>query len=207
MSAGTAEIRGYTWNGLSQSCTITVTQDGSLAYAGETYEEKCIRIYGKVVDNYKTYYDSEASNYESALDHLVSVPIRVWDFADGSRTTKVTRTCYIQVHENLAETFQAIFEEIYNGPEQFPIHSVGGYYTSFDSEHHPGLAVDINPNENCECYNDGTVTTGEYWKPGEDPYSIPRDGDVVRAFKKYGFGWGGEWRSKKDYMHFSYFAT
>ena len=70
----------------------------------------------------------------------------------------------------------------------------------------PGLAIDINPNENCEIRG-GVITTGSYWKPGEDPYSIPADGDVVNAFKKYGFGWGGNWRSVKDYMHFSYFST
>ncbi len=207
LSEGTAEIRGYTWNGLSASCTVTVTRNVSLAYAGETYEEKCLRIYGQVVDDYRTYYDSEASNYELATNHLVSVPVQVWDFTDSTYTSKYTKTIYLQVHENIADTVQAIFEEIYNGDEQFPISSAGGYYQSTLSEHHPGLAIDINPIQNCECNNDGTVTAGEYWKPGEDPYSIPPDGDVVQAFKKYGFGWGGDWRSKKDYMHFSYFGT
>ena len=52
------------------------------------------------------------------------------------------------------------------------------------------------------------ITCGSYWKPGEDPYSIPAGGDVVRAFAKYGFAWGGDaWTSKRDYMHFSYFGT
>jgi hypothetical protein len=69
-----------------------------------------------------------------------------------------------------------------------------------------GVAIDINWEENYECTIDGTATTGKYWKPGEDAYSIPADGDVVKAFTKYGFGWGGTWRTKKDYMHFSYFG-
>lgn len=201
LAEGTVEIRGYTWNGLYASCTITVQRDTSLAYAGESYEEKCIRVFGQVVEDPKEFYNLEDTSY------LVSVPVRVWDFADKTYTTKVTKTIYVQVHANLADTIQAIFEEIYNGDEQFPISSAGGYYYSTYSEHTPGLAIDINPNENYECKLDGTPMTGKYWKPGEDPYSIPADGDVVQAFKKYGFGWGGDWRSKKDYMHFSYFST
>lgn len=201
LAEGTAEIHAFTWNGLTQSCTITVTADTSLAYAGETYEEKCMRIFGEVTDEYRTYYDINDTSY------LVTVPVQVWDFTDSTHTEKTTKTIYLQVHKNIAATVQAIFEEIYNGDEQFPIYSAGGYYRSTYSEHTPGLAIDINPNENYECTNDGTAMTGSYWKPGEDPYSIPPDGDVVQAFRKYGFGWGADWNSKKDYMHFSYFGT
>ena len=198
---GTAEVYGYTWNGISQCCTVTVTQLDSLAYAGESYEDKCLRIFGEVTDEYRTYYDINDTSY------LVTIPVQVWDFTDRTYTEKETKTIYLQVHKNIAATVQAIFEEIYNGDEQFPIYSAGGYYRSTYSEHTPGLAIDINPNENYECTNDGTPLTGSYWKPGEDPYSIPADGDVVQAFRKYGFGWGADWNSKKDYMHFSYFGT
>ena len=68
-------------------------------------------------------------------------------------------------------------------------------------------ALDINPNENYQCKNDGTAIVGKYWKPNEDPYSIPSDGIVVKTFEKYGFRWGGTFRNSKDYMHFSYFGT
>ncbi len=201
VAAGTADICGITWNGLEARCTVTVTQSAGLAYAGESYEDKCIRIFGQIVDDYHTYYDTDDTSY------LVTIPVRVWDFTDSTYTEKYTKTIYLQVHANIADTVKAIFEEIYNGDEQFPIHSAGGYYRSTYSEHTPGLAIDINPNENYECTNDGTALTGSYWKPGEDPYSIPADGDVVNAFRKYGFGWGADWNSKKDYMHFSYFGT
>ena len=219
LAEGTVGIFGYTWNGLNTSCTITVRKkdtsgtgstgfdsvvipsDGSVAGSSETYEAKCLRVFGQVVEDPHTYYSRSDTSY------LVSVPVQVWQFADSSHTEKVTKTLYVQVHRSLAATVQAIFAEIYQGAEKFPIYSVGGYYDSSYSEHTPGLAVDINPTENYECTNDGRALTGSYWKPGEDPYSIPVDGDVVRAFRNHGFSWGANWNSKKDYMHFSYFGT
>jgi hypothetical protein len=204
VGTGTAEIYAYTWNGLYDSFSVTVTPNTSLASAYETYGEKCVRIFGQEVSrsDYRRYYQSN----EEAKSHMVTIAIRVWDFTDSTRTEKTTKTLHLEVHENIAATVQAIFEEIYNGPEQFPISSVGCYRYEQGSEHMLGVAIDINWEENYECTNDGTATTGKYWKPGEDEYSIPADGDVVRAFTKYGFGWGGTWNSKKDYMHFSYFG-
>ena len=199
---GTAEIYAYTWNGLVDSYTITCKRNVSLSYDGETYAEKCIRVFGTEVPDPRRYYQSA----DEAYSHMVTITVPVWDYADSTHTTKVTKYKYLTVHENMADSIQAIFEEIYNGNEQFPIKDVGCYRWEYGSEHMPGLAIDINPNENCEIRG-GVITTGSYWKPGEDPYSIPADGDVVNAFKKYGFGWGGNWRSVKDYMHFSYFST
>ena len=112
------------------------------------------------------------------------------------------------MHRWIADDVVAIFEDIYNGPEKFPIHSVFGYRPGSGGEHPKGTASDINPNENYEVYSNGRVGVGSFWKPGTNPYSIPLDGDVVRAFRAHGWGWGGtDWRSKQDYMHFSYFGT
>ena len=42
----------------------------------------------------------------------------------------------------------------------------------------------------------------------ERGHCITPDGDVVRAFEKYGFIWCINWNSGyKDYMHFSFFGT
>ena len=199
---GTVEIHAFTWNGCEDVYTITCQRNTSLSYDGETYAEKCQRVFGTEVSDPRRYYQSA----EEAQSHMVTITVPVWDFADSSRTTKVTKYKSLMVHENMAASIQTIFEEIYNGSEQFPIKEVGCYRWEYGSEHMPGLAIDINPNENCEIRG-GVVTTGSYWKPGEDPYSIPAEGDVVNAFRKYGFGWGGDWRSVKDYMHFSYFST
>jgi hypothetical protein len=52
------------------------------------------------------------------------------------------------------------------------------------------------------------VLAGKFWKPKKSKYSIPKNGDVVKAFEKYGWYWGGNgWNDKKDYMHFSYLGT
>lgn len=202
LAEGSAEVYAYAWNGRMAVCTVTVTPQVSLAYAGESYADKCRRVFGQTVDDYRTYYDLNDTSY------LVEVPVRVWDFTDSAHTTKYTKTIYLQVHANLADTVRAIFEEIYNGDEQFPIYSAGGYYRSSYSEHTPGLAIDINPDSNYYCSPDGTAITGSHWDPENDPYSIPLEGDVAEAFAKYGFTRGIYWRNGyKDYMHFSYFGT
>ena len=105
----------------------------------------------------------------------------------------------------------AVFTEIYNDPEQFPIYSVEGYAwrgASATGEHNCGTAVDINANENYQVYPDGRVGAGSHWTPGEDPWSIPEDGSVVRIFRSYGYSWGGNaWPTNRDYMHFSYLGV
>ena len=168
----------------------------------ESYNEKVARIFGTGASYHKYANSSEAAS------HQVTVSVPVWDF--DSNGNKITKTKRFQIHEALAPTVEQIFAEIYAGGEQFPIYSLGGYCWRGDgssSEHCLGVAIDINPDENYMCTNSGKALTGTHWTPGSDPYSIPANGDVVRVFKKYGFGWGGDWNTKKDYMHFSYFGT
>lgn len=167
----------------------------------QTDEEKWALVYGSSDQKYQTAEEAEAN--------MVEVAVPVWRLqSDG---TKTSGTAYIEVNCNLAAIVEDIFEEIYNGDEQFPIKNVGGYSWR-TGEHSQGTAIDINWEENMEATinADGslTPTTGLYWLPGEDPYSIPEGGDVYNAFISHGFLWGGNaWRSKRDYMHFSYFGT
>lgn len=166
----------------------------------ETNEEKMELVYGLDGVQYQTAEEAEV--------HMIEIAVPVWRLQeDGSKTTG---TAYLQVNQSLAPIYEAIFEEIYNGAEQFPIKNVG-CYSWRTGEHSQGTAVDINWEENMEATinEDGslTPTTGTHWLPGEDPYSIPEGGDVYNAFTKYGFSWGGNaWSSKRDYMHFSYFG-
>lgn len=147
-------------------------------------------------------------NSSTAKANMVDVTVKTWDFKNGKSGEKYTRTWTIKVHKNLAATVKQIFNEIYNGKEKFPIHELGGYdWRGGHSEHNTGTAIDINWTENYMVnVATGAITAGKYWRPGKDPYSIPKDGEVARIFRKYGFS-QGDWGNSKDYMHFSYFGT
>lgn len=141
------------------------------------------------------------ANEPEALQHMVNVAIPVWKI--NSSGEKYSSTASVQVNEKLVKQVTAIFNEIYNSPEKFPIKSIGGYRWDPYDAHPAGAAIDINWEENYCIYADGTVV-GKYWRPGEDVYSMPANGSVISTFKKYGWGWGGDWTSLKDYMHLTY---
>jgi hypothetical protein len=75
------------------------------------------------------------------------------------------------------------------------------------SQHAYGLAIDINPLQNPYVRGDGSVlrrAARPYRHRGLDRPGMIHEGDVVvRAFDAIGWGWGGRWRTLKDYMHFS----
>ena len=162
--------------------------------------DKRLRIFGTSNTNK---YENEAA----AKANIVEVCVPVWRLNKATGEKKASKQ-YFLVNKALAEDVVKIFTEIYNDPSQFPIYEIGGYNwrsNANTSEHNSGLAIDINANENYQIYPDGRIGAGSYWKPYEDPHSIPEDGIVVRTFEKYGFSWGGNsWTSNKDYMHFSY---
>jgi hypothetical protein len=75
------------------------------------------------------------------------------------------------------------------------------------SQHSFGWAVDINPLQNPYVRSNGTVLRRAV-KPYRDrslrrPGMIHRGDVVVRSFAAIGWTWGGDWRTLKDYMHFS----
>jgi D-alanyl-D-alanine carboxypeptidase len=75
------------------------------------------------------------------------------------------------------------------------------------SQHSYGWAIDINPIQNPYIGTDGQVLRRAA-KPYTDrsihaPGVIHAGGVVVRAFERIGWGWGGNWQTIKDYMHFS----
>ncbi|MFC7640223.1 M15 family metallopeptidase [Streptosporangium lutulentum] len=77
------------------------------------------------------------------------------------------------------------------------------------SQHAYGLAIDVNTRENpyIHPYPGGTVEPPngkDYVRRPLDRQGVINPGDdVVRAFKKIGWGWGGSWSTEKDYQHFS----
>ena len=90
-----------------------------------------------------------------------------------------------------------------NNTSAFNCRRVAG--TNRWSEHSFGTAVDINPVMN-------PYVRGEHVAPPAGRQYLDRSdarpgmlvpGAAVRAFKDIGWGWGGDWRSLKDYQHFS----
>jgi len=180
-----------------------IGMDFWLRQPGASYR-KCELLFG---DPERWRFNSQSE----AEANMARVTIPVWKLS-GDR--KIPSTATLTVHKALAEDITAIFTEIYNDPEQFPIHDIGGYSWRGDnssSEHCSGTAIDINANENYQV-SDGHAMVGSFWKPGESPYSISPDGIVVKTFEKYGWSWGGsawDWGTDPnsgyhDFMHFSY---
>ena len=181
--------------------TITCTPlDSAGQPVGTPMETTCyfLSIYGSVTE----YLNEPIADKDSPL--LETITVNVWKLnANGSKSPS---TMSLTVHSKLASEFAAVFQEIFEGEEQFPIHSLGGWRVSTGA-HGCGTAVDINANENYCLYTDGRVV-GSHWKPYEDPYSITPYGDVVRSFERHGFVWGGDaWYGNIDYMHFSYYGN
>ena len=154
---------------------------------------------------------SRFASQEEAAAAMTTVTVPVWQLSGGE---KVSSTLTLSVHAALAEDVKEIFTEIYNDPEHFPIHDVGGYAWRGDSatgEHNCGTAIDINANENYQI-RDGQVLAGSCWEPGTNPRSISPHSSVVRIFAEHGWSWGGDaWAYSSDdsegyhdYMHFSY---
>ncbi len=81
--------------------------------------------------------------------------------------------------------------------------------TSF-SQHAYGLAVDVNPFQNPYVKGAGAdrvvlpeLASAYLDRSRSAPGMIRPGGPVVRAFARIGWTWGGDYRSLKDWQHFS----
>ncbi|MEQ1954426.1 M15 family metallopeptidase [Mesorhizobium yinganensis] len=102
-------------------------------------------------------------------------------------------TLVAQVNAAYADRFQGFINELQASGYQ--INSLGGYNhrniagTNRLSNHAYGNAIDINPLTNPDTGRGGRLITD--MPPG-----------VSEMAARYGIGWGGDWNSKKDAMHF-----
>lgn len=180
------------------------TQDFLLGYQGEN-PRKYLLLFGSQDKR-------RFSSKEEAEAAMTTITVPVWKLSNGVKTPS---TMSLTVHAALAQDVTEIFTEIYNDPEQFPIHALGGARYTDTLRHSWGCAIDINPVENFYCNTTTTpytaITGTTCYKYSDSPYCITPDSSVVRAFAQYGWGWGGGdadnnysgWNTTADYMHFS----
>lgn len=129
--------------------------------------------------------------------YLVTITVPIKD-ADG-----VPSTMQLRVHKNLTRNFMNAFQDMYAigfpvRAEDTDTYNWRSMASGKNRSHHSyGCVVDLNWGSNPMI----GVTEGKY-RPGVDPYSVTPE--VVAIWKKHGFYWGGDWKSSKDYMHFTY---
>ncbi len=72
------------------------------------------------------------------------------------------------------------------------------------SKHAHGLAIDINPMQNPYIHPTKTEPKNNesHTSKGRIRNKEEMGKKVIKIFKKYGWKWGGNWKSAKDYMHF-----
>jgi hypothetical protein len=98
------------------------------------------------------------------------------------------------IASNVAGRFTGFLNALWDKGYHFK--SVGGYSnrniagTGTRSAHSYGYAIDVDPS-----------TNGVYYDGNNHVYALPKSVGALAA--KYGLNWGGNWRHKKDYMHFS----
>ena len=135
-------------------------------------------------------------------------------------------------HKDIADDLLAIFQELYkaaypiermvlideydaddeasmraNNTSAFNFRPASGMRRL--SSHSTGMAIDINPLYNpLVKHREGQTrvfptTAAAYMdRTKYFPYKIEKGDLCYRLFKKYGFSWGGDWKSSKDYQHF-----
>ena len=181
------------------------------------------KYYYKVRAYRKTGRKKRYGEYSEVRQETIGLDMRMkWMFPDGTPKKKKQMEKYLvtievpiiddlgnestmelEVHKSLAQDIKDIFQEMKD--IGFPVRSADTkaykwrkMSTSSSRSHHSyGCVVDLNWDSNPM----KGVTEGKY-RPGVDPYSVTPE--VVSIWKSHGFYWGGNWKSTKDYMHFTY---
>jgi len=157
------------------------------------------------------------------MDRLAVLEVTHWDF--DARARRGHLIVARSVADDLATVFRKIYRERFQIERMRPMHTYGGRElaslndnntSAFDcrdvtggsswSEHSYGTAIDINPRQNP--YVKGSVVLPANGRPWIQRTPVRRgmitpSGVVTRAFNAIGWGWGGNYRSLKDYQHFS----
>lgn len=147
------------------------------------------------------------------------ITVFYWGFDDTIHQGQLV--CAKEVAKPLKQVFEQLLKI------KFPIHSVipvhafnwsdeasmqANNTSSFNyrktanggfSAHSQGLAIDINPLLNPFVSSKGRVApAGATYNP-EVKGTVAQGSEVIRIFNQIGWKWGGNWKSAKDYQHFS----
>jgi hypothetical protein len=113
-----------------------------------------------------------------------------------------------------AQNFKGFVDELESSGYKIKRGGIGGY-SNRPGWHGKGMAIDINPDQNPMLIRtpDGRIVnkiTGQEssnLKNNKYPFGYGTDNfgalDVSAMAKKHGLGWGGNWKSSVDTMHFS----
>lgn len=161
--------------------------------------------------------------YCASIHELVDVKVNYWGL------DQQTHTGILEVNQLVAQQVKQIFQSLYQA--KFPIAKIqplSAYQnndaqaladndtfafscrymtgsTQYLSMHSFGLAIDINPLLNPYVKGDLILPPqGKAYlhRSSAVPGMIVNNDIVVQTFKKYGWIWGGNWKSPKDYQHF-----
>ena len=127
--------------------------------------------------------------------------------------TKKSKKAFI-VNERFASNFQGFVDDVEK--TGYNIKFIGGQRDGNKMYHHwYGGAIDINPNENPMVERKDGKIVFRSPNPGKDashlknskyPFGYGTDDftfDARALARKWGLGWGGDWSSSSDTMHFS----
>jgi hypothetical protein len=159
-----------------------------------------------------------------AISQLRLLRVRHWDFKGDVERGRLI------VHEDsdrkILEVMESLFEERFPIRRMEVIDKYGGddhksmnadNTSAFNcrfvagtqnwSQHAFGRALDLNPIENPYVTPSGHVSPPAgrpYADRGRDAKGMIHGGDAtVRAFKRVGWEWAGNWNGTKDFQHFS----
>lgn len=156
------------------------------------------------------------------LDDLVLVKVRYrgnWGF------TKVGKLIVAaSVAESLVNALKEVYQMGFRIQQIDPVYKYGGSdpasmrdnnTSAFNcrqttggtnwSEHSKGLAIDINPLVNPFVSSSGSVQPEEGERYADRSIIVKGTitPEIAAVFERYGWEWGGDWSSSKDYQHFS----
>lgn len=173
-------------------------------------------------------FPSDSSGSQVKLDDLRYLHLLYYNFNQKKSVGELI--CNKSIAPDLLSIFRALYENHYEidkiqliddfqGNDElsmendntacFNYRAISG--TNSLSKHSFGLAVDINPFYNPEITYSANKEISSIQPDGSNSYAV-RSSDTpheishsdlaYQLFTKYGFKWGGDWKTKKDYQHF-----